>query len=61
VSDIEDENLLDIDTATVPSNNAQTPSTFVRNLLSRLGIPHGHTEAEAASTSPSSFNVNVTT
>jgi len=58
VSDIEDENLLDIDTAEVPSNNAETPNTFHRNLLRRLGIPHDHTEAEAASTLPSSDNAN---
>jgi len=58
VSDIEDENLLDIDTVVVPSNNAETPNTFGRNLLRRLGIPHGHMEAEATSTSPSSDNTN---
>jgi len=56
VSDIEDENLLDVDTAEVPCNNAETPNAFGRNLLRRLGIPHDHTEAEAASTSPSSDN-----
>jgi len=56
VSDIEDESLLDIDTAEVPSNNAETPNTFGKSLLRRLGVPHGHKEAEAASTSPSSDN-----
>jgi len=45
VSDIEDENLLDIDTAEVPSNNAETPNTFGRNILRRLGIPHDHMAA----------------
>jgi len=58
VSDIEDENLLDIDTAEAPNNNAETPNTFGRNLLRRLGIPHGHTEAEADSTLPSSDNAS---
>jgi len=47
VSDIENENLLDVDTAEVPNNNAETPNTFGRNLLRKLGIPHGHMEAEA--------------
>jgi len=56
VSDIEDENLLDVDTAEVPSNNTETPNKY---LFRRLGIPHGHTEAEAASTSPSSDNTIV--
>ena len=50
--DIEDENLLDVDTAEVPNDNAETPNTFDRYLLRRLGILLGHTEAEAASTSP---------
>jgi len=59
VSEIEDENLLDADTAEVPSYNAETPDTFGRNLLRRLGIPHGHVEAEAASTLPSSVNINI--
>jgi len=48
VSDIVDENLLDVDAAKVPNNSTETPNTFGRNLLRRLGIPHGHTEAEAA-------------
>jgi len=58
VSDIEDESLLDVDTTEVPSNNAEAPNTFGRNLIRRLGIPHDHTEAEATSTSPSSDNTN---
>jgi len=59
VPDIEDENLLDVDTAEVPSNNAEKPTTLDRNLLRRLGIPHGHMEAEATRPSPSSDNTNV--
>ena len=58
MSRIEDENLLDVDTAEVPSNNAETANTFGRNLLRRLDIPHGHTEAEAASTSLSTDITN---
>ena len=54
MSDIEDENLLDVDT---PNSN-ETPNTFGRNLLRRLGIPHDHTEAEAASTPPPSDNTS---
>jgi len=37
VSDIEDENLLDVDTAEV---HPETPNTFGRNLLRRLSIAH---------------------
>jgi len=37
VSDIEEENLLDVDTAEV---HPETPNTFGRNLLRRLGIAH---------------------
>jgi len=33
VSDIEDDNLLDVDAAGVPNKNAETPNTFGRNLL----------------------------
>jgi len=51
VSDIEDDNLLDVDTAEV---HPETPNTFGRNLLRRLGIAHDQMEAEAASTSPTS-------
>jgi len=56
VSDIEDENLLDVDATEVPSNNAETPNTFGRNLLRRLGIPHDHKEVAP---SPSSDNTKV--
>ena len=59
MSDIEAEKLLDVDTAKVPNNNTETPNTFSRNLLRRLGIPHGYTEAEVTSTSPPSGNTNI--
>jgi len=55
VSDIEDENLLDVDTAEVHPE----PNTFGRNFLRRLGIAHDQMEAEAASTSPTSDYTNV--
>jgi len=55
VPDIEDENLLDVDTAEV---HPETPNTFGRNLLRRLGITHDQMEAEAASISPTSDNTN---
>jgi len=51
VSEIEDENLLDVDTAEV---HPETPNTFGRNLLRRLGIAYDQMEAEAASISPTS-------
>jgi len=52
-----DECLLDEDTTIVPSTIAQkeTPNTFGKNLLYRLGIAHGHTEAEVTG-SQSSHN-----
>jgi len=43
VSDIEDENLLDVHTAEVHS---ETRNTFGRNLLRRLGIAHDQMEAK---------------
>jgi len=42
VSDIEDENLLDVDTVEV---HPETPNTFGRNLLKRFGIAYGQMEA----------------
>ena len=51
-----DESLLDVDTAEVPDNSNETPNTFGRNLLRRLGIPHG---AEAARTPPPSDNTSI--
>ena len=53
------ENLLDVDTTAVPSNNAETRNTFGSNLLRRLGVSHGHTEAETASIPPSSDNTSA--
>jgi len=53
--------LLDVDTAEVPNNSNETPNTFGRNLLRRLGIPHDHTEAEAASTHPPLITQNFET
>ena len=55
MSDIENEKLLDVDTA----DNGETHNTFGRNQLRRLGIPHGHMEAEAASIPPPSDNFSV--
>jgi len=55
VLDIEDENLLDVDTAEV---HPEPPNTFGRNLLRRLGIAHDQMEAEAASISRNSDNTN---
>jgi len=49
MSDLEDENLLDVDTAEI---YPEAPNTFGRNLLRRLGIAHDQMEAEATSTSP---------
>jgi len=53
VSDIvmEDGNLLNEDNTIVANTIAQqeTPNTFGRNLLQRLGIAHGHTATEAVS------------
>jgi len=52
VSDIviQDEDMLDEDTTIVPSKSAQqeTPNTFGRYILQRLGIAHGHTRPKAA-------------
>jgi len=56
VCEIEDENLLDVDTAEV---HPETPNTFGRYLLRRLFIVHDQMEAEAASTSPTSDYTNM--
>jgi len=47
--------MMDVDTAEV---HPETPNTFGRNLLRRLGIAHDKLEAEAASTSPTSDYTN---
>jgi len=62
VSDIviEDEDMLDDNTTIVPSTTAQqeTPNTFGRYILQRLGIAHVHTRAKAAG-SQSSPNTKI--